>query len=66
MTVQIELINGSCVRVVSRGLDLLLERRLVSGFMRSSGWVVVGVDPIRSCTAFADYSGVDRRRRADC
>ena len=31
----------------SKQLDLFLELKLVKEFERSSGWVVVGVDPIR-------------------
>lgn len=64
MTIQVELIDGCCVRVVPRGLDLLLERNLVRRFMRSSGWAVIGVDPIRVPTHPFDYYGTDRRCRA--
>lgn len=63
MTIQVELIDGCSLRVVPRGLDLLLERNLVRRFLRSSGWAVVGVDPIRSSVRSYDYCGADRRRR---
>lgn len=63
MTIQVELIDGCCVRVLPRGLDLLLERSLVRRFMRSSGWAVVGIDPIRMPTHPGDYYGIDRRCR---
>jgi hypothetical protein len=62
MTIPVELIDGCCVRVIPRGLDLLLERRLVRRFLRSSGWAVVGIDPIRASARSSDYSGHDRRR----
>ena len=64
MTIQVELIDGCCVRVVPRGLDLLLDRRLVRRFLRNTGWAVVGVDPIRATARSAAYAGHDRRRAA--
>jgi len=63
MTIQVELLDGCCVQVVPRGLDLLLDRALVRRFMRASGWAVVGVDPIRQSSRSADYYGDDRRRQ---
>lgn len=63
MTIQVELFDGSSVRVVPRGLDLLLERKLVRRFLRSSGWAVVGVDPIRLASPVVDYHGRERRHR---
>ncbi len=47
MTIQVELIDGTFCRVVPKGLNLLLNRELVKRFRRSSGWAVVGKDPIR-------------------
>ena len=41
-------------------LDNLLERQTVTSFKRSSGWAVVGRDPVRS-RGRTDYSGTDRR-----
>ncbi|NJC87798.1 MAG: hypothetical protein FIB02_04585 [Desulfuromonas sp.] len=64
MTIQVELLDGCCVRVVPRGLDLLLKRNLVRRFMRSSGWAVIGVDPIRLSLHTSEYHGRDRRQRA--
>lgn len=61
MTIQVELIDGCCVRVVPRGLDLLLERSLVRRFQRGSGWAVVGVDPIRAAPSEFDFNGAERR-----
>lgn len=62
MTIQVELIDGCCVRVVPRGLDVIIERNLVRRFLRSSGWAVVGIDPIRQQAHPAYYTGQDRRR----
>ena len=47
MTIQVELIDGTYCRLVPKGLDLLLSRKLVKRFRRSSGWAVIGEDPIR-------------------
>jgi hypothetical protein len=63
LIIQVELIDGCCIRVVPRGLDLLLERNLVRRFLRNSGWAVVGVDPLRAATASA-YAGPERRSAA--
>jgi hypothetical protein len=41
-------------------LDRLLEVKKVQKFKRSSGWVTVGVDPIRWRTS-PSYDGVERR-----
>ena len=64
MTIAVELIDGCCVRVVPRGLDLLLARNLVRRFQRSSGWAVVGVDPVRATSRASLYPGPERRRHA--
>lgn len=63
MTIQVELVDGCFVRVIPRGLDLLLKRHLVRRFMRSTGWAVVGVDPIRVSLPASDYQGNDRRQQ---
>lgn len=61
MTIQVELIDGTICRVVPKGLDLLLKRELVKRFRRSSGWAVVGKDPIRYPDKNISYSGPERR-----
>ena len=64
MTIQVELIDGTYCRVVPKGLDLLLNRELVKRFRRSSGWAVVGRDPVRFGKAKEVYGGPERRRVA--
>jgi hypothetical protein len=64
VTIQVELIDGCIVRVVPRGLELLLERNLVRRFLRNSGWAVVGLDPIRTTSKASQYPGPERRRFA--
>ena len=61
MTIQVEMIDGTICRVVPKGLDLLLSRNLVRRFRRTSGWAVVGKDPIRYPNRTVQYSGQERR-----
>ncbi len=61
MTIQVELIDGAVCRVVPKGLNLLLNRELVKRFRRTSGWAVVGKDPIRYPDNKVGYSGPERR-----
>jgi len=49
-------------RVPDYALGELLERGRVQGFRRSSGWVVVGRDPIRQSRKGL-HAGPERRRR---
>ena len=64
MTIQVELIDGTLCRVVPKGLNLLLNRELVKRFKRSSGWAVVGRDPIRYTGKVNGYKGMERRKAA--
>lgn len=64
MTIQVELTDGTLCRVVPKGLDLLLNRQLVKRFLRSNGWAVVGVDPVRYPAAGMSYNGPERRHAA--
>jgi hypothetical protein len=64
MTIRVELVDGTFCRVVPKGLNLLLNRDLVKRFKRSSGWAVVGKDPIRYTGNKGDYTGMERRKVA--
>lgn len=64
MTIQVELTDGTLCRVVPKGLNLLLNRGLVKRFKRSSGWAVVGRDPIRYTGKVNGYKGMERRKAA--
>lgn len=44
-------------------LDRLIESGTISGFRRSTGWVRIGTDRIRTQKR-EDYPGVDRRAAA--
>jgi hypothetical protein len=62
MTIQVELIDGTYCRLVPKGLDLLLSRKLVKRFRRSSGWALIGEDPIREGHGRTGYAGPERRK----
>ena len=64
MFIMAELRDGDHVTVCQHGLDRLLENNLVKRFKRSSGWVIVGIDPIRSKHAHQEpYLGFDKRNK---
>ncbi len=44
-------------------LSSLIENKKIIKFRRSSGWVTLGVDPVRDMTKRTDYQGVERRAR---
>jgi hypothetical protein len=41
-------------------LDYLIAKGRIAGFARSSGWVTIGLDPVRGKEG--DYNGPERRR----
>ena len=53
--------DGTKGRVAPKALDLLLNADKVFSFKRSSGWVTVGVDPVRARRRGSDYHGPERR-----
>ena len=62
--IEVILYDGSFYFLKPRELDVLLEHDMISKFKRSSGWVTVGVDPIRAKKrpdVTLEYSGNDRR-----
>lgn len=44
-------------------LNSLIESGKIIKFRRSSGWVTIGVDPVRGMTRRTEYHGPDRRAR---
>jgi len=64
MLVQVKWNNGSYDYVRSFMLDCLIEAGVVDRFQRSSGWVKIGVHPVRSGTTDAGYAGPERRSLA--
>lgn len=64
MLIEVQLTDGERMTVLQEGLDRLLEHNLVKRFKRRSGWVTVGIDPIRSKAIYRlSYEGFDRRRQ---
>lgn len=62
--IEVILMDGTSCHLRPKILDLLLDKERVLKFRRSTGWVTVGVDPVRSkrrhdfCSL---YSGPERR-----
>jgi len=42
-------------------LNSLIDNGKIIRFRRSSGWVTLGVDPVRDVKKRTEYDGVDRR-----
>lgn len=60
MMIRVMYSDGRFDMVKPTMLDNLLDRQAVTSFKRSSGWAVVGRDPIRS-SGPSHYHGSDRR-----
>jgi hypothetical protein len=61
MLVQVNWTNNRYDYVKDFMLDGLIEAGVVAKFLRGSGWVTVGVDPVRSNSTNREYQGVERR-----
>ena len=61
MLVQVEWTNNSYDYVKDFMLGSLMEAGVVVRFLRGSGWVTIGVDPVRSNTPNREYRGSERR-----
>lgn len=61
MLVQVKWTNNTYDYVKDFMLDSLIEAGVVARFLRSSGWVTVGVDPVRSKSSDCTYHGSERR-----
>jgi hypothetical protein len=59
MLVQVKWKNGGFDYVRGFMLDCLLQTGVVESFLRSSGWVTLGLDPVRSTSG--GYDGPERR-----
>jgi putative N-acetylmannosamine-6-phosphate epimerase len=62
MLIRVRYKDGRIDLVPSRKLNELILMTEIEQFERSSGWVTVGVDPIRSSLR-GHYSGPDRREK---
>lgn len=61
MLVQVHWKNDHYDYVEDYLLDSLIEAGAVIRFLRFSGWVTVGRDPIRSVNPAGKYQGIERR-----
>jgi len=61
MLIQVNWTNNRYDFVTDFMLDSLIEAGVVAKFLRSSGWVTIGVDPVRSSTSNHEYHGEERR-----
>ena len=43
-------------------LDEFIETGAIASFQRRSGWVRIGIDPIRATTTDSSYPGKERRQ----
>jgi len=62
--IEVILWDGTSQYVSRRALDVLLDNKRVKRFRRSSGWVTVGLDPVRifhKKGVNGIYSGPERR-----
>ncbi|WP_085812350.1 GSU3473 family protein [Geoanaerobacter pelophilus] len=66
MLVQVNWTNNRYDYVNDYMLDSLIEAGVVARFLRSTGWVTVGVDPIRSANHPRMYNGPERRMFGEC
>ncbi|HXE95669.1 MAG TPA: hypothetical protein VN642_04655 [Dongiaceae bacterium] len=61
MEIPVIYVNGQLGRIQDKQLDELLEMRVIIGFCRSSGWVKVGRDELRSSRVDEKGSWRDRK-----
>ena len=61
MLIRVRYKDGKIDLIPSGGLNELIVMSDIDQFERSSGWVTLGKDPIRS-TLRGAYAGLDRRR----
>jgi hypothetical protein len=61
MLIQVNWTNKRYDYVKDIMLDSLIEAGVVLRFLRSSGWVTVGVDPVRASKQIQEYDGEERR-----
>lgn len=61
MLVQVNWTNHKYDYVKDFMLDHLIEAGVVARFLRSSGWVTIGVDPVRTSTSNREYNNTERR-----
>jgi hypothetical protein len=61
MLIQVNWKNAGYDYVRDFMLDDLIEAGVIARFLRNSGWVNIGVDPVRSRSQDREFSGNERR-----
>lgn len=59
--IKVELMDGTVCRMAPKALTLFLTQKKVVKFMRSDGWAVVGLDPLRGTAKKFGYYGIENR-----
>ena len=61
MLIRVMYADGGLGMIKPQELDSMVDRKVVSGILRSDGWAMVGRDRMRSHRHSQVYDGVDRR-----
>jgi len=61
MLVRVMYADGRLGMIKPQLLDRMVDRKLVSGILRTEGWAIVGRDKIRGHRRSHVYEGIDRR-----
>jgi hypothetical protein len=64
MLVQVNWTNDRYDYVKDFMLEGLIQAGVVARFLRKTGWVTIGVDPVRSSTPKREYDGSERRLKS--
>src|SRR5512144_854415 len=64
MAIMVQFENKTFGYVRNDDLDELIETGAISSFRRSSGWVEIGKDPVRTKRTADAYAGPERRGEA--
>jgi len=61
MAIMVQYSNKTFGYVENRVLDDLIDNQTITAFRRESGWVKIGIDPIRNHRILKFFDGQDRR-----
>ena len=61
MAIMVQYRNNTFDYVENRALDDLIDSQIIIAFRRESGWVKIGIDPIRKNRIPQSFDGLDRR-----
>jgi hypothetical protein len=64
MLIRVQYPDGRYDYIKHTRLDALIDSVKITRFLRSSGWVVIGEDPVRRRGGRPSYTGPERRHAA--